>query len=59
MYYKMTPYVNDPDSLKKYYVNMLEWTSKKGVTGATRHEHLTNSYRKAAVVPRFQRKMMI
>jgi hypothetical protein len=48
-YYNMSVYTNTSD-FDKYYVDMSDWLKREGVVGQAEHEHLNNSYRKAAAV---------
>lgn len=42
-------YYNNTDLMKVYYVDMESWIAQKNVNGTTKHDHLSSSYRKAAV----------
>uniref|UniRef100_A0A915CUG8 Plexin domain-containing protein 2 n=1 Tax=Ditylenchus dipsaci TaxID=166011 RepID=A0A915CUG8_9BILA len=49
-YYNMTVYGTDENLFDSHYVDMVKWLNQSGVNGSTSHDHLDNSYRKAAAV---------
>ncbi|KAI1731693.1 plexin domain-containing protein [Ditylenchus destructor] len=49
-YYNMSIKPPADGLMDKYYLDMAKWLNESGVNGSTSHEHLDNSYRKAAAV---------
>lgn len=47
----MTIRTRPSDFASKYYVDVAKWLNDTGVVGSTNHEHMSHSYKKAAVLP--------